>query len=394
MSIQEKLKELEPKSMHSMLPVEWKCAKNDIVTDMKGKKYIDFTSTIFVMNVGHANKKVRVAIKKALDKQLLHSYTYPHKLRLQFLKKLIEITPPFCEKAFLLSSGTEATETAVRLMRMKTGRKKIISFKGAMHGRTMCADLMKGTGFYEHEDFLNLPFPTENSNFFGEMKKLNVEPSLVAGFMIETYQGWSAKFLPKNYVQDLCAYAHAIGACVTFDDIQAGFWRTGKLFGYQHYQVTPDLVCIGKAIGGGLPLSSVLGRKEIMDIPEVGDMSSTHSANPLCCASGLAVLNELEKLDKRELKNKEFIFIFNITEIFHTYREHITEINVKGLVAGIVFKDKELASKVCHSCMESGLLVVHTGIESIKLAPPLTITEYHLKKGLEILKREINDNTN
>jgi len=155
MSIQEKLKELEPKSMHSMLPVEWKCAKNDIVTDMKGKKYIDFTSTIFVMNVGHANKKVRVAIKKALDKQLLHSYTYPHKLRLQFLKKLIEITPPFCEKAFLLSSGTEATETAVRLMRMKTGRKKIISFKGAMHGRTMCADLMKGTGFYEHEDFLN-----------------------------------------------------------------------------------------------------------------------------------------------------------------------------------------------------------------------------------------------
>jgi len=378
--------------MHPMLPVVWKNAKNDLVTDDMGKKYIDFTSTIFVMNVGHANKRVRRAIRKALDKQLLHSYTYPHSLRYQFLKKLIEVTPPFCEKAFLLSSGTEATETAIRLMRMKTGKKKIISFQGSMHGRTMGADLMKGSGFYEHEDFLQLPFPDKDSDFLEDFKKLRVDVSEIAGVMIETYQGWSARFLPKKYVQDLCDHFQVRNVCVCFDEIQAGFWRTGKMFGYQHYDVVPDLICIGKAIGGGLPLSGVLGRKDIMDLPEVGEMSSTHSANPLCCASGLAVLEELEKIITPELNVKEKIFSDMLHTISRKHHEVIKEINCKGMLASLIFKDEELATKVCMECMYHGVLLVHTGIESVKLGPPLTITNQHLVTGLKILEGVIDDN--
>lgn len=393
MKIIDNLKKVEPKSMHHVLPIEWKYAKNDIITDTNDKKYIDFTSTIFVMNVGHSNVHVKNSIKKAIDNNLLHTYTFSHTLREQFLTKLINNTPDFCEKAFMLSSGTEATEASIRLMRMYTNRKKIISFKGCMHGRTMGADLMKGTGFYEHEDFIKLPFPcSDETRFKHDYIQLNIDPKTVAGIMIESYQGWSARFLPKEYIKDLCTFAKEHGICVCFDEVQAGFWRTGKQFGFQHYDVTPDLICIGKAIGGGLPLSGVLGRKEILDIPEVGDMSSTHSANPLCCASGLAVLEVFDKIINQELIDKETEFKRRINIIGEN--DLICEVNCNGLLSGIIFKDEKTATDICKSCLNEGVLLVHTGRESIKLGPPLTITIENLNKGLNILERNINDYKN
>lgn len=391
-NIIESLKELEPRSMHHPLPIEWKKAKNDIIIDTKGNKYIDFTSTIFVMNVGHSNPKVKKHLKKAINKNLLHTYTFAHELREKFLRKLIDFTPEYLNKAFLLSSGTEATETAIRLMRMYTSKKKIISFEGCMHGRTMGAELMKGNGAYynNHKDFVHLFFPNEDSVFKHDIHNLNINTSKIAGIMIETYQGWSARFLPKKYVQDLCIWAKENNILVTFDEVQSGFYRTGKLFGYQHYEVEPDLVCIGKAIGGGLPLSGVLGKKDIMDIPDVGDMSSTHSANPLCCAAGLGVLENLEMLKKYDNLFYNNCLVFeDFFNGFKQYENIVKDVHYKGFVGSIIFKDKDIANCICHRCLKNGLLLVHTGRESVKIGPPLTITSKNIFNGFKILDEAI-----
>jgi 4-aminobutyrate aminotransferase-like enzyme len=381
----------EPQSMQTYLPIVWKKAKDDYIIDSDGKKYIDFTSTIFVSNVGHANKRVKKYIKRQLNQNLLHSYIYKTDIRAKFISKLMSMMPSYLEKCFLLSSGTEATETAIKLMRAYTGRKKIISFKGAMHGRTMGAELMKGSNVYSHKDFLHLDFPTDQSIFMQDINNFGVEPSEIAGFMIETYQGWSARFLPYSYVSHLVEYARTWDIPVCFDEIQAGFGRTGKMFGYMYYNIAPDLVCIGKGIGGGLPLSGVLGRKNIIDVLNPGEMSSTHSANPLVCASGLAVLEEIEQKNLIEYARIKGDFLHKSLTLFHTlHRKIIDEINFLGMVGSIIFKTISLADRFVKICAQHGLLVVHTGKESVKFGPPLTLSKKNMILFYDIVIQVLN----
>ena len=382
----------EPASMTHPLNIVWKKAKCDYVIDIYNKKYIDFTSTIFVMNIGHSNKRVKKYLHKQLNKNLFHTYMFASKIKIDFLSKLIRFTPDFCEKAFLLSSGTEATEASVKLMRSyKKGKKVIVSIKGAMHGRTMAAELMKGSGYYKHPEFKQLSFPNTKSVFLKDFNKLKIDKKKIGGFMIETYQGWSAKFLPKKYIKDLVEFANKNKILVCFDEIQSGFARTGKLFGFEHYDVVPDLICVGKGMGGGLPLSGVLGRKKILDIFNAGDMSSTHSANPLCCAAGLAVIEEIENESLIfESKDKGELLKDKLQLMMDCYPKIIKEINCTGLLASIIFKNKKIATKICLKALNKGLLLVHTGRESIKIGPPLVIKRNNLVKGLAILEKVIS----
>lgn len=382
----------EPISMQNALGLMWKKAYNEFVWDEKNKKYIDFTSTIFVMNLGHSNKRVKKYLKRQINKNLIHSYTFDNEPRMKFTKELIEFTPDFCEKVFLLSSGTEATEAAVKLMKMYTKRNIIISIKGAMHGRTMAAELMKGSGFYNHKDFHTLTFPDNQSDFIKEINNLNINTKDIAGFMLETYQGWSAKFMNKKYIQDLCLFAKKNHSLVCFDEIQSGFFRTGKMFGYQYYDVEPDLICIGKAIGNGIPLSGVLGRKEILDTPNIGDMSSTHSANPMSCIAGLAVLHEFKSRNiEKDIERKHFILASTLKTITENHHTLITDFYCRGLIGSLIFKKKEIASDICKKSLDRGLILVYTGRESIKIGPPLIIADKNLKKGLQILDGVIDE---
>lgn len=383
-----KLEAFEPKSMRNFLPIVWKSAKKDIVKDIEGKKYIDFTSTIFVQNFGHSNKKVKKYIKKQLDKNLLHSYTFAHKGRVKLLEKLTKLTG--FKKAFLLSSGTESTEAAVKLMRMfgkSRGVRKIVSFEGSMHGRTMAASIMKNDLEYDHKDFIRLPYPTKESDFLKDIGDL----SEIAGVIIETYQGWSAKFMPLEYVKKLAEICKKNNILLCFDEIQAGLYRCGTLFGYYLYEVKPDLICVGKALGGGLPLSAVLGSKQIMDIPNIGDMSSTHSANPLCCAAGLAIIDEIENLDIYKLKNKINLFKMRLELIKNKFSKLIKEFVCHGMVGSLIFNDKQIASEICLKCLNKGLLLVHTGRESIKFGPPIVIKNKNINKGFDILEEVLNE---
>lgn len=179
--------------------------------------------------------------------------------------------------------------------------------------------------------------------------------------------------------------------------MQAGFGRTGCRFGYQHYDVVPDLLACGKGMGGGVPISGVIGRSEIMDLPDVGNMSSTHSANPMVCAAGLAVINEIEERNLcEETKRKGEILFDGLRKIQQNFPNLISYINGKGLIAAILFSEPKsnqtnalLASRVAERCMQKGLLVVHTGRESIKIGPPLTITDDALKEGLSVISESI-----
>jgi len=216
--------------------------------------------------------------------------------------------------------------------------------------------------------------------------------------MIETFLGYGALMYPPKFMQALERFARKHSMLIAFDEMQAGFGRTGKLFGYMHYGVEPDLLCCGKGASSGVPLSIVLGSKEIMDLPEIGSMSSTHSANPLVCAVGKANLEALieDGLIENSAKLGE-LFHAELNNIKTAFPNHMRYVLGKGLVAGVIFTDPDgkplthLCDKIAELCMQKGLLVVHTGRESIKLAPPLIITKEALLEGLSVFKEAITE---
>ena len=421
--IMDSIHKYESRSMHGQMPIIWDRAEGFQVYDSWGNMWLDFTSTIFVTNSGHGNDSVVSSLQDTLNKPLLHAYNYYTHERANYIQYLIENTPEYFEKVFMLSAGTEATECALKLMRMHgrtINNKKlgIIAFEGNWHGRTLGAQMMgynkqqKEWIGYQDPNIYHLPFPFPwvdaatlypESYFYDCIEKLiddhNISPKEdLCGFMIETYQGWGALFYPPAFIKALESFARQHNILITFDEMQAGFGRTGKLFGYMHYDVTPDLICCGKGASSSLPLSFVLGKKELLDLPDVGSMSSTHSANPMVCAAGLANLKYI--LENNLIENSNVLgefFINELNKIKQTYPNHIDFIAGKGLLAAMHFNDpsgkplSELCTAICEKLMQRGLLVVHTGRESIKLAPPLTITKDALTDGLNLINETIQD---
>jgi 4-aminobutyrate aminotransferase-like enzyme len=291
----------------------------------------------------------------------------------------------------------------------------IVSFQGSMHGRTMGAEMLKGDPHksawigYMDPNMHHLPFPYPwivkddwRKSFQEDMNDLKAKGlnfDNIAGFIIESYLGWGAIFYPVEYIKALSDFAKEHNCIVTFDEIQGGFGRTGKLFVYQHYNVEPDLLCLGKALSGSLPLSAVVGSQKIMDLPEFGSMSSTHSANPLCCAAGLANLEAIESGNLiEESARKGEILHRKLNILKEKYHDRIAYVFGKGLLAGIIFKhpktgepDELFPSRVCEKAMQKGLLLVHTGRESIKIGPPLTIPDDALMEGLDVLDEAITE---
>ena len=402
--------------MQGQIPIIWDKAEDFSIYDKHGNKWIDFTSTIFVANVGHGNQHVCNAVKEVLEKPLLHTYAYVNEERVRYHKKLVEFAGPPFEKAFLLSSGTEATEAALKLMRMNGQKNKkrklgIICIDGNWHGRTLGAQMMSGNPSqkewigYHDPNIHHIPFPypwalngKTGAEFLemglGNLQKSGIDlENDICGFMLETFQGWGTVFYPKDFVKAIENICKKFNILLTFDEMQSGFARTGKKFGYEHYGVQADLLCCGKGIASGFPLSAVIGSTKIMDLPDVGNMSSTHSANPFVCAAGIATLEEIKRLDLvQETERKGRIFFEKLNELKERYSDRISWVLGSGLISALIFKipgkqepDTIFPSLVSEKAMQKGLLVVHTGRESIKLAPPLTISEEAIIEGIDVL---------
>jgi 4-aminobutyrate aminotransferase-like enzyme len=323
------------------------------------------------------------------------------------------------DKAFLLTTGAETTECALKLCRLygiKQNPNKLgmISFGGAFHGKTMGAQTMAGKPtswkWIGNLDpcIYHLPCPTDAFSdmsqiydedngrklFARDIKALEdsgVNFDTIAGAIFEPYQGWAALFYPIGYIKALREFLDEKNALLVSDEVQAGFGRTGKLFGYEYYGVDVDIICCGKAVSGALPLSAVLSRAEIIDVD--GSLNSTHGGSPLPCASALANLKYLEEHHLvEESKRKEAILRKKFGEMKDRFPDRVKAIHGMGLAfAAVIVKpgtndlDVEIVDRIIERAFEKGVMSIRTMTGTIKVGPPLTIADDALVEAMDVL---------
>jgi 4-aminobutyrate aminotransferase-like enzyme len=399
--------------------VVWDRAEGFNVYDRWGNKWIDWSSGVLITNAGHGRKEIVDAIVRQVQKPLLTNYCFPSEIRAALVEKLVEMSPEPLEKAFLLTTGSETIECSIKLARThgirRRGREKvtIVSFERDFHGRTLGAQMAGGIPSLKDwivnldPAMVQVPFPdgfrTEDVSFGLFERALasqNVKPENVAGVLLETYQGGGASFAPKEYIQALRQWCDQHQALLIFDEVQAGFGRTGTLFGFEHYGIVPDLACFGKGITSSLPLSAVLGRRDVMDLYPPGSMTSTHTGNPICVAAALASLDIVlrENLAERAARVGA-VLQGRLEKIKNRFSTRIGAHHGKGLVAALHMvrencrePDTELAWNAVRCSVESGLLFfspVGYGGANIKVSPPLTITEEAVLEGADVLEEAI-----
>lgn len=419
MEIIERSLKNEPWSMNHQLYAVWDHATDFHVYDKWGNKWIDLSSGIFVTNTGHGNPEMVKALEKMIQKPMLNSYYYFLEERSLLTEQLAKMAPEGMDKVFLLTTGAETTECALKLCRLhgiKQDKKKLgmIAFNGAFHGKTLGAQTMAGKPnswkWIGNLDpcIYHLPCPTDpfedmaqiydedkgRKLFERDIKELEasgVDLDTIAGAIFEPYQGWAALFYPIGYIKALREFLTEKGALLVSDEVQAGFGRTGKLFGYEYYGVDVDIICCGKAISGALPLSAVLSSAEILDVD--GSLNSTHGGSPLPCASALANLKYLEEHHLvNESKRKEKILLNKFNELKEKFPDRVKTIHGMGMAfAAVVVKpgtkelDVELVDRIIERAFEKGVMSIRTMTGTIKVGPPLTISDEALKEGMEVL---------
>lgn len=411
----------EPQSMRGQPPVVWDRAEGFQVHDAWGNTWIDWSSGVLVANAGHGRREIVRAICEQAQKSLLHNYCFPSEIRARLVKRLAELAPWPLEKVFLLTTGAETTECAIKLARTHGqaagGKRKlgIVSFEGAFHGRTLGAQMIGGIPALKEwivnldPDMVQAPFPdgfrTQDTSFGFFLRTLEQKgfgPDRIAGVISETYQGGSAAFWPREYAQQMAAWCEQHDIILILDEVQAAFGRTGTMWGFEHYGIVPDIACCGKGITSGLPLSAVIGRADLMDQYPPGSMTSTHTGNPICAAAALA---NLEIIVNEDLPGKAAqagaVLHQGLQAIQQRHRDVCGAAMGKGLVGGLhmvkpggIEPDGELAAAVVDRCVEKGLLMFHPvglGGGTVKIAPPLVTPEEAIGEGLEVLEEAIEE---
>lgn len=408
----ETLKRTESRSTHGQPPVVWDKAQGFQVYDPYGNKFIDLTAGVMVANCGHSDTEVLKAIEQQVQNELLYSYCFPSQPRADLLSELVSIAPEELQRVYLLSTGAEAIETLLKLCLTQAatiGEEKnvIVSFQNAFHGRSMGAQLVGGIpglkGWLENnKQFVQVPFPDgvygEDlgfSSFTQALEQQGVSPDQVAGVLMETYQGGVVQFAPLDYVQELRGWCDQNAALLMFDEVQAGFGRTGRWWGFEHYKVVPDLFACGKGISGALPVSAVFGRDELMQQYGPGSMTTTHGANSLCCASAAANIKVLKNKKLVEAAAELETPMMNLLhKMENKFPSMIRKVCGKGLVAAIhvkafaAYSAADLASHMIDRAVANGvMLFAPVGPEgaTIKICPPLCISEEALEEALTVL---------
>ena len=360
--LKKKYTKFETQNMTPNIMIKWKKADKINIVDTENKKYIDFTSGIFTSSIGYNNDYLKKAVKQAVDKGFNHTYHYYNNYRELYVSKLIKfVNSQKLKKCFLVSSGTEATETAIKVARIYGGsinknKIGIITIKGNWHGRTMGSQMLAGNnqaskwiGFFDkniHQ--VDFPYPWvknfKKNNFFDESIKkafkrnFNFKKNILM-IMLEKFKGWGAIFYPKNYVKNIEKFCKKNNIILCFDEMQSGFARTGKKFGFEHYNVKPDMICCGKGMGSGFPLSGVIASKKIFSNKKIFGLSSTHSANPISCAAGIATIDIInkKKLVSNSMRQGKILHK-NLSKIVLRYNKILNTNLGQGLIASLFLK--------------------------------------------------------
>lgn len=374
------------------LAMEVSHAEGCHIYDSSGKSYLDFVAGVSACSLGHKHPRVVDAIKEQLDKYL-HVMVYGEYIQ----KPSVELTellsnhlPDSLQKTYLTNSGTEAIEGALKLVRRATGRSEIIAANHAYHGNTMGS--LSVMGFEERKQVFRPLIPDVRFINFNAAEDLDKITNRTAGVILETIQGGAGFIEPKNdYLKKVKQKCEEVGALLILDEIQPGFGRTGKLFGFQNYDMVPDILVMGKGMGGGMPIGAFTASEQLMDLladnPKLGHIT-TFGGNPVISAAALATLREItessimdEALQKEKLIRKLLVHPL------------IKEIRGKGLMLAFLTQDADTTNQIVLRCQEKGLILFWLLFEpqAVRITPPLTITNNEIEKGCNIILETLDD---
>lgn len=391
-SLQDDFLNYQAKTTPHPLGIVVKKAKGSYITSESGKKYLDFIAGVSACSLGHCHPKVVSAIRKQ-SKKYLHVMVYgefAQEPAVNLSKELIDLLPENHQSIYLTNSGTEAIEGALKLAKRVTGRSELIGALNSYHGSTHGALSLLGS---EHQKVGYRPFlPDTRFIQFNSLADLEKITTKTAAVLLETIQGGAGFILPENdYFKKVKERCDAVGALLILDEIQPGFGRTGRFFGFEHFNVKPDIIVMGKGMGGGLPVGAFTASHDLMkmleDKPKLGHIT-TFGGNPLIAASCLATLRVIRDSElMQEIPEKETLFRFELNH------PKIKSIRGKGLMLAPILENAELANQVVLKCIDRGLLLFWLLWEkkAIRISPPLTISKKEIKKGCAIIRSVLDE---
>ncbi|MDM1044495.1 aspartate aminotransferase family protein [Myroides sp. 1354] len=374
------------------LAMEISHAKGSYIYDKNGKAYLDFVAGVSACTLGHQHPKVNNAIKDQLDKYS-HVMVYGEYIQdpaVEFCKILAENIPAPLNKTYLVNSGTEATEGALKLAKRVTGRSQLISCFNAYHGNTMGS--MSVMGFEERKRAFRPLLPDVDFIHFNNVEDLEKITTRTAGIILETIQGGAGFVEPfDGFFTKVRKRCDEVGALMIVDEIQPGFGRTGTLFGFQNYDVVPDVIVMGKGMAGGMPCGAFTASDAHMDLlydnPKFGHIT-TFGGHPVIAAASLATLKELVETDLMEQ-------VLEKEKLFRRLLVHplITEIRGRGLMIAPMTPSSEITNRVILKCQEKGLILFWLLFEgkAIRITPPLTVSETEIKEGCAMILEALDE---
>lgn len=377
------------------LGMEVSHAIGSYIYDTKGKKYLDFVAGVSACTLGHQHPRVKQAMIDQMDKyaHVMVYGEYAQDPAVEFCKLLAEHMPPQLNKTYLVNSGTEATEGALKLARRVTGRSQLISCFNAYHGNTMGS--MSVMGFEERKQAFRPLIPDVDFITFNNEEDLLKITHKTAGIILETIQGGAGFIQPHNdFLKKVRQRCDEVGAMMILDEIQPGFGRTGKLFGFMNYDIVPDIVVMGKGMGGGMPVGAFTANEKHMDLlshnPKLGHIT-TFGGHPVIAAASLATLKELVETDLMpQCLEKE--------QLFRKLLVHplIKEIRGEGLMLAAMTESPDITNEVIFKCQDKGLILFWLLFEgnAIRITPPLTITNEEIEEGCGIIIEAMNEIVN
>jgi acetylornithine/succinyldiaminopimelate/putrescine aminotransferase len=368
------------------LGMEVSYAKGSYIYDTNNKKYLDFVAGVSACTLGHQPARVNQAIKDQLDKysHVMVYGEYSQSPAVEYCKLLASLLPAPLDKTYLVNSGTEAIEGALKLARRVTGRSQLISCHNAYHGNTMGS--MSIMGFEERKQIFRPLIPDVDFITFNNEADLAKITTKTAGIVLETIQGGAGFIQPHNdFLKKVRARCTEVGALMILDEIQPGFGRTGKLFGFQNYDVVPDVVVMGKGMGGGMPVGAFTAATAMMDLlsdnPKLGHIT-TFGGHPVIASACLATLQEITETDlmPRTLEKENLFKLLLVHPL-------IQEVRGKGLMLAAMTASAAITNEVILKCQDKGLILFWLLFEgcAIRITPPLTISDDEIREGCAIM---------
>lgn len=374
------------------LGMEVSHARGSYIYDTNNKAYLDFVAGVSAASLGHQHPRVNNAIIDQLNKysHVMVYGEYAQHPATEFCRLLAQNLPAKLNKTYLTNSGTEATEGALKLARRVTGRSQLISCFNAYHGNTMGS--MSVMGFEERKQIFRPLIPDVDFITFNNEEDLQKITTKTAGIILETIQGGAGFIQPENdFLRKVRERCDEVGAVMILDEIQPGFGRTGKLFGFQNYDIVPDVIIMGKGMGGGMPVGAFTASEEMMDLlshdPKLGHIT-TFGGHPVIAAACLATLQELTETDiMTQTLEKE--------KLFRELLVHplIDDVRGRGLMLAAMTKSDDITNRAILRCQEKGLILFWLLFEgkAIRITPPLTISNEEIKEGCGIIIEVLNE---